>query len=435
MYRFSGIPREFLATLDGADDDIQLGEALAKLQNFSLLHKATTNDFTGDSYTVHSLVHLAIQFSLTFEENNIALAEAAQSLAQILSPNRDFEYWPTWHVYLSHATAFMQNLGDYSERDIIEIAEICCFMAQHFLEIARYTEAEALARRSVRIHIALLGEKNLNTAESILTLARIYELQKKFEKAEQLLSKVIEVCESLLGYEHEGVQNIIMSLSEVIQARGRRKEAEDLQVKVVDNCHRIFGAKHRQTFVATSVLGLTYQQQGRYEEAGEILKKIENCDGVLGEEQLFLMARLACMYLEQGQGEKAEELYANLLAIRQRELGKEHPGTLRSMVYLAFLHKKQRRYKEAEALYTKVLDIQQRVLGEEHPDTLASTVKLASVYEGQGRYEEAEKLYTKLLAIRQRALGEEHPDTIVCMDLLSIITGLRIGTKKQSNCT
>jgi tetratricopeptide (TPR) repeat protein len=420
-----GIPRGLLATLDGADDDIQLGEALSKLQNFSLLHKVTTHEFTGDSYTVHSLVHLAIQFSLTFEKNHMALAEAAQSLVKILPPNGPFKYWLTWHVYLSHATTFLQNLGDCYERDIIEIAEICWYMADYFRQIARYTDVEALAQRSVRIHIALLGEENLNTAGSMRTLASIYLQQEKFEKAEQLLSKVIVVYESLLGYEHEKVQNTIICLSMVILAQGRRKEAEDLQLKLVDSCHRIFGAKHRQTFLATNVLGLIYQEQGRYKEAGEILKMLEDCAGVLGEEQPFHMARLASMYLEQGQGEKAEELYVKSLEIQRRELGKEHPDTLESMLALASVYQTQARYEETETLYTKTLEIRQRVLGEERPDTIRCIGCLADTYARQDRHEEAEALCTKIVEIRQRVLGEEHPDTIVCMEDLAFVYSLQ----------
>lgn len=47
------------------------------------------------------------------------------------------------------------------------------------------------------------------------------------------------------------------------------------------------------------------------------------------------------------------------------------------------------RSPEAEALRKQVLEIRKRILGEEHPDTLGSLGGLASLYQNQGRYPEA----------------------------------------------
>jgi uncharacterized protein YpmB len=48
--------------------------------------------------------------------------------------------------------------------------------------------------------------------------------------------------------------------------------------------------------------------------------------------------------------------------------------------------------KEAEELKAQVLDIRKRVLGLEHPDTLTSMANLASTYSAQGQWKKAEEL-------------------------------------------
>jgi hypothetical protein len=59
------IPHELLSTLAG-DDEIQLCEAIAKLQNLSLLKDTSASNAEGvKSYTVHSLVHIAAHWFLS----------------------------------------------------------------------------------------------------------------------------------------------------------------------------------------------------------------------------------------------------------------------------------------------------------------------------------------------------------------------------------
>jgi hypothetical protein len=57
------IPQKLIACVDGGDDEIKLGEALGRLDNFSLLQ--VTGDEAGKCYTAHTLVHIALQEFLT----------------------------------------------------------------------------------------------------------------------------------------------------------------------------------------------------------------------------------------------------------------------------------------------------------------------------------------------------------------------------------
>ena len=75
-----------------------------------------------------------------------------------------------------------------------------------------------------------------------------------------------------------------------------------------------------------------------------------------------------------------------VLEIRRRVLGPEHPDTLSSMRNLALDYEMQGKYAEAEALMSEALEIYRRVLGSEHPSTVGTMSNLARIHEDQGKF-------------------------------------------------
>ena len=67
------------------------------------------------------------------------------------------------------------------------------------------------------------------------------------------------------------------------------------------------------------------------------------------------------------------------------------------------------RYAEAEPLYRRSLAIREKQLGRDHPDVATSLNNLAVLYQAMGRYAEAEPLYRRSLEIREKQLGATTP--------------------------
>lgn len=164
-----------------------------------------------------------------------------------------------------------------------------------------------------------------------------------------------------------------------------------------------------------AALAYLLQYIAEYEKAQELYSQVlEIRKRVLGREHPATAVSynaLASVYDSQGEYRKAERLYGKVLGIYERVLGEEHPDTAASYNNLASVYASQGEYRKAEGLYGKALRISERVLGEEHPATAASYNNLAGVHESQGKYEKAKGLYEKALRIRERVLGEEHPAT------------------------
>ncbi|BCR98589.1 uncharacterized protein AKAW2_40272A [Aspergillus luchuensis] len=140
-------------------------------------------------------------------------------------------------------------------------------------------------------------------------------------------------------------------------------------------------------------------------------------DGFQKEQEKYIdLIRNVCSCLSSdGRWKEAEELEVQVLDLRKRVLGPEHPDTLTSMANLASVYWDQERWKEAEVLEAQVLELHKQVLGPEHPDTLTSLANLASTYWDQGRWKEAEELEVQVLELRKRVLGPEHPETLTSM--------------------
>jgi serine/threonine protein kinase/tetratricopeptide (TPR) repeat protein len=107
--------------------------------------------------------------------------------------------------------------------------------------------------------------------------------------------------------------------------------------------------------------------------------------------------------------------------IRKKNLGDEHPDTLRSLCKLAVVLQNMGRLREAEPLYRQAVETGRRVLGPDDTFLLRWSCDYARTLQDLGRLDEAEILCRDVLARRRRVLGEEHQDTLTSMHMLGSV--------------
>lgn len=101
-----------------------------------------------------------------------------------------------------------------------------------------------------------------------------------------------------------------------------------------------------------------------------------------------------------------------VLALRRKVLGPEHPDTLLSMHYLST---KLANPDEILAMREEVLAARRKVLGSEHPDTLNALVNLSASFQAAGRRAEAIKLQEEAVTLACKLYGLRHPSTATVM--------------------
>jgi tetratricopeptide (TPR) repeat protein len=113
-------------------------------------------------------------------------------------------------------------------------------------------------------------------------------------------------------------------------------------------------------------------------------------------EAAYLLNAAGYYLKERGRYREAESMYQRALAIRERQLGAQHPDTAQSLNNLAMLYYVQGKYTEAEPLYQRAISIFERQLGTEHSNTRAVRRNYAGLLRAMGREEEARRVEEEL---------------------------------------
>jgi len=164
--------------------------------------------------------------------------------------------------------------------------------------------------------------------------------------------------------------------------------------------------------------GRTAQTQQPAEQLIELRTKLLGPDHP---ETLMARSWLASSYAAQRRYAEAEKLHTEVMEARARVLGKEHPDTLAAMVNVAGILNDRRRHEEADKLYRQAVDALRRTVGNDHEMTAAALNNLAFNLKDMGRFDEAARYYREALDVRRRLLGDEHIDTAATAQNLAMI--------------
>jgi tetratricopeptide (TPR) repeat protein len=121
--------------------------------------------------------------------------------------------------------------------------------------------------------------------------------------------------------------------------------------------------------------------------------------------------RLARLLQVQGDLAGARPLHERALAIREKVLGAEHPGTALSLNCLANVLQDLGQLDKAEPLFLRAIAVGDKALGVEHPLTRRYQSHYARLLLMTDRPAEALQLARAALAAHERVNGPNHPWT------------------------
>jgi tetratricopeptide (TPR) repeat protein len=147
----------------------------------------------------------------------------------------------------------------------------------------------------------------------------------------------------------------------------------------------------------------------------ELLALRRKVNGPEHPDTLAAMNNLSIRYVEAGRRNEALKLREELVALVRKVLGPEHPDTLLAMNNLANSYAEAGRRDEALKLREHVLTLSRKVLGPEHPNMLTAMQNLANSYDEAGRGDEALRLREEMLALSRKMNGPEQLNTLAAM--------------------
>jgi CHAT domain-containing protein len=120
-----------------------------------------------------------------------------------------------------------------------------------------------------------------------------------------------------------------------------------------------------------------------------------------------------------GKLNEAVPVTQQILTIREKLQGPDHPDVVTTLINLADLYRELGRYADAEPLYKRALAVTEKARGPDHPDVATALNRLGALYQAQGQYARAEPLYKQSLAMREKALPADHLDVAVSLSNLA----------------
>ncbi|KAL3432215.1 hypothetical protein BDV09DRAFT_206108 [Aspergillus tetrazonus] len=217
-----------------------------KLDALGLLNAYSFTQCQGTQISMHRLVHIATRNWL--RKNGLFslwIQRVADQLGELF-PNSSHHNRGLWRDYLPHALVlvheneFILQLGQYTE--LVERTSSC------LTSDGRYSEAEVLYSKLMRINKEKYSYEHPHTLTSMANLALTYRNQGQWNKAEKLDTQVLD-----------------------IRKAGRWNEAEKLEVQVLETRKAVLGPEHPDTLSSMHNLAYIYNSMGRNTEASELM--------------------------------------------------------------------------------------------------------------------------------------------------------------------
>lgn len=370
---------------------------------------------------LHRLVHLATRNWLRMEEQLSKWSKRVIMRLDEVFPNHNHENRSLWRTYLTHCRYALQSGlvdKDWKTRmDLMRRYTMCLY------QDGWWDETETSIIQILDTDRKDLGADHPSTLTCMATLASTFCQQGRLEAAENLFVQVIETLKKKQGADHPSTLDCMTNLASTYRQQGRWEAAEELDMQVIKTCEN----KLREDYIAplssmanVAAEELTMQVIETHKEklGADHPDKLTNM-ARLASRFLSSMTNLASTYRKQGRWKAAEELDMQVLEMRNKTKGADHPDTLRSMANLASTFWNQGRWEAAEALFMRVVETRKEKLGADHPTTLASMSDLAVIYIDQGRWEAAEDLFVQVIESKKKRLGADHPSMLASMSNLA----------------
>jgi serine/threonine-protein kinase len=249
-------------------------------------------------------------------------------------------------------------------------------MARAYLGLGDYPRADSLAEHALARELALHGERHADVAQSLVTLGRVRRGQGRYAEAVALFREALALRRDLLGDRHDLTTGAMIELAGAIQESGGYDEAEALAREALASRTAAHGSEHEGVAEATAWLGQILWASGR-------------------------------------DLPRAEVLFREALALRERLWGDDDPRLEASLTPLSAFLPFVQKAPEAESLARRALEIRRRVYGEDHPMVAHQLNNVARAIEAQGRLPEARALYHEMLHRYQSSFtGDHHLATI-----------------------
>lgn len=265
------------------------------------------------------------------------------------------------------------------------LAEVQTHLADVFLQLGQYDQAEALYREVLAIRKQQYGESHVEVGEALNRLGRCL-LWRDDPEAGDLLESALAQRRKYFGDESGQAASTLRSLGFHLRS-----------------------------------LGLYEESEARFREALAIFRVGDFSPVDVAE----TLGGLAWTVRFDGRPEEAEPMLREALEIYLAEYGEVHSTVAAGWNNLASVLWQLEKWPEGDAAIERSIELKKTLYGDEHPDIALSLGNLAMSLVKRGDLDRAETVGREALARRQQLFGADHPRVAASLAMVAEIEHLR----------
>lgn len=400
-------------------DPIMLTRAVGELGRFALA-KVSTGD---RSIEVHRLIQALLRDQLPAKDRESLRNDVHVLLAHGAPANPDDgSQWPRYAELVPH----LGPVGIVRSVDM-RVRDFVLNVVRYLYQSGDRQAARSMVEDVLRRWDDTPGEDN---DRLLLTAAAhrgdILRDLGDYAAALETDQEAFHNAQRVFGQYHEITLRLARGMGGDLRGTGSFAEAAAQDDSARERHVQAFGADDRRTLRSVNNLALDYGLVGRYKEARELhlLAYTSQRDPESGASEVEILSSwngLARVIRQNGDYAIARDLGRDALGYGHKELGAEHPWTLRTGRDLSIALRRAGEFEEAHELAERVYAACRRLFGPDNPDTLAAATCLANAERSVGNTDKAFDLAEDALRRYAPVYGQEHPFTIACLGNVALL--------------
>ncbi len=284
--------------------------------------------------------------------------------------------------------------------------------AQNFLSKHQYAEAEKSFKEALA---STPPSDSKNVIDLLNYIGATLHAQRKEKEAIDYFSKALAALPQKITAGDLRKAKILSNLSLVLSAQGNTAKAMECAEEALSTFHAqkaspldlavLLNSYGRQKMEA----GDLKRAESLFAEAVAVREKITGSNSI---ELVSPLVNLSGAYLEQRNLAQAERTCRRAIAICQQQNSAANKMLFPLLLNLAGLHVEQHQYKEAIITYKRAEEIAERYFGKNSEESLATYYALSESYEKDGQTKLSERSLTRALEICRLLYGQKDKETI-----------------------
>ncbi|MET7334054.1 FxSxx-COOH system tetratricopeptide repeat protein [Nonomuraea sp. NPDC005650] len=402
-------------------DPILLSTALSTLERLALVKI--------DQATRTLQVHRLNQALLRDELSEEGRREMRHEVHLLLADNAPVDPDDTskW-AYFDELAAHLERSGVIECEDPV-VREFAHNIVRYLYVRGSYRQAQSLVGQCIDEWSRTNGERHIDVLVARGHLGNIYRALALYPRAYELESVTLEMMRESLGPEHAQTLWAINGYAATLRGRGDFLRARELDEQAHEAQERLYGTDDMTTLRVSNNLAVDHMLTSNYQHAQSMLKEIflklsQAREGIGKRLLLQSWSNLGRTVRLGGQFNEAADVGEEAYAYGVKELGPDHPDTLRAAKDYAISLRRGGRLEEALELMKDTHARLYRLYGDKHADTLAAAMGLSNTLRAGGNLDEARLMAERSLRDYPEVFGEDHPFTHACTTNLALLTRL-----------